>query len=92
MHATSLTRADQVLRVKNTTSVDQLLWIEPLGDRVILQSNVLYELIGTDEFGTLEVGDRPYCRGVCRARMGSKSSSAPWQRNGTGGVEVIRLN
>lgn len=48
-------RADQVLRIKNTTQTDQALWIEPLGDQVVLRSNVLYELIGTDEFGKMEI-------------------------------------
>ena len=55
MHITSETRPDQVLRVKNTTSNSQVLWIEPLGDRVVLQSNVLYELIGTDDFGKMQI-------------------------------------
>ena len=32
-----------------------MLWIEPLGDRVMLRSNVLYELTGTDEFGKMEI-------------------------------------
>ena len=55
MQATTQTRADQILRIKNTTQTDQTLWIEPLGDRVVLRSNVLYELIGTEEFGKMEI-------------------------------------
>jgi hypothetical protein len=55
MSVAAKTRADQVLRIKNTTTSDQELWIEPLGDRVILRSNVLYELIGTDEFEKMEI-------------------------------------
>jgi len=43
------------LHLKNRTPTGQVLWIEPLGDRVILRSNVLYELIGTDEFGKMEI-------------------------------------
>jgi hypothetical protein len=55
MQVAAVARADQVLRIKNTTPTDQVLWIEPLGDRVILRSNVLYELIGSDEFGKMEI-------------------------------------
>lgn len=38
----------QVIRVRNTTDVEQELWLEPLGDRVTLSPNVLYELVATD--------------------------------------------
>ena len=55
MKTTSIPSALQILRVKNRTPSDQVLWIEPLGDRVTLRSEVLYELIGTDEFGKIEI-------------------------------------
>ena len=55
MQVSSIPSATQILRIRNTTQADQVLWIEPLGDRVILRSNVLYELIGTDEFGKMEI-------------------------------------
>ena len=55
MPVTAVTRADQILRIKSTTPTDQVLWIEPLGDRITLHPNVLYELIGTDEFGKMEI-------------------------------------
>jgi hypothetical protein len=55
MHAASISSTGQILRVKNTTRADQELWIEPLGDRVVLRPNVLYELLATDEFGKLEI-------------------------------------
>jgi hypothetical protein len=52
---TLVVSTDQVLRIKNTTPTDQVLWIEPLGDRVVLRSDVLYELIGHDDFGKMEI-------------------------------------
>ena len=55
MQLSSAPHAGQTLRIKNTTQSDQALWIEPLGDRVILRSNVLYELAGTGDFGEMEI-------------------------------------
>ena len=44
----STSNATQVIRVRNTTDAAQELWLEPLGDRVVLAPNVLYELTATD--------------------------------------------
>ena len=44
----STSNATQEIRVRNTTGVAQELWIEPLGDRVVLAPDVLYELTATD--------------------------------------------
>jgi hypothetical protein len=41
----SLTR---VIRIRNTTGRPQELWLEPLGDRILLAPDVLYELTATD--------------------------------------------
>ena len=38
----------QVIRIRNTTGATQELWLEPLGDRIVLAPNVLYELTATD--------------------------------------------
>jgi hypothetical protein len=38
----------QVLRIRNTTGAERELWLEPLGDRVLLAPNVLYEITATD--------------------------------------------
>jgi hypothetical protein len=44
----SASNVTQVIRLRNTTGTAQELWIEPLGDRVVLTPNVLYELTATD--------------------------------------------
>lgn len=44
----------QVLRIRNTTDGAQDLWLEPLGDRVVLEPNVLYELIATDALDEID--------------------------------------
>jgi hypothetical protein len=41
-------KAKHLIRVRNTTGAPQELWLEPLGDRVVLTPNVLYELTATD--------------------------------------------
>jgi hypothetical protein len=46
--APTTTSSVQVIRIRNTTNTAQELWIEPLGDRVILAPDVLYELATTD--------------------------------------------
>lgn len=38
----------RVLRIRNTTDTARELWLEPLGDRVVLDPNGLYELTATD--------------------------------------------
>ncbi len=48
MAATSATNRLQVFRVRNTTGSEQELWIEPLGDRVVLSPDVLYEISVSD--------------------------------------------
>jgi hypothetical protein len=48
MSLASTANVTQVLRLKNTTGASQELWIEPLGDRVILSPNVLYEVTATN--------------------------------------------
>lgn len=40
--------ATQVLRIRNTSGTAQDLWIEPLGDRVVLTPGILYEIAATD--------------------------------------------
>ncbi|HEX3658977.1 MAG TPA: hypothetical protein VHV55_24500 [Pirellulales bacterium] len=53
MHAT--TSPVQIVRLKNKTAKQQQVWLEPLGDRIALEPNVLYELTATDEFGKVEI-------------------------------------
>lgn len=48
MATTSTTNQLTVLRVRNTTGKDQELWMEPLGDRVVLVPDVLYEIHVSD--------------------------------------------
>ena len=48
MTASSLTETVQVIRLRNTTSDERELWMEPLGDKVTLKPNVLYEIEVTD--------------------------------------------
>lgn len=45
----------QVLRIRNTTDAAQDLWLEPLGDRVVLAPNVLYELTATDALDEIDL-------------------------------------
>jgi hypothetical protein len=40
--------AKYALRVRNTTASPQELWLEPLGDRVVLAPDILYEVTATD--------------------------------------------
>ena len=47
--------SSQVVRLKNKTAKPQQVWLEPLGDRVALQPDVLYEFVATDEFGKVEI-------------------------------------
>jgi hypothetical protein len=47
--------ATQVIRLRNTTDAAQELWIEPLGDRVILAPDVLYELAATDALEEIDL-------------------------------------
>ena len=48
MPPVSTSNLTQVLRIRNTTGTAQELWLEPLGDRVLLAPNVLYEITATD--------------------------------------------
>jgi hypothetical protein len=48
MPPVSTSNLTQVLRIRNTTGAAQELWLEPLGDRVLLAPNVLYEITATD--------------------------------------------
>ena len=48
MPPVSLSHSTRVIRIRNTTGVAQELWLEPLGDRVILAPNILYELTATE--------------------------------------------
>jgi hypothetical protein len=48
MPPATTTSATQVIRIRNTTGAAQELWLEPLGDRVVLAPNVLYEVTATD--------------------------------------------
>ncbi|HEX4130624.1 MAG TPA: hypothetical protein VHZ24_11305 [Pirellulales bacterium] len=45
----------QLVRLQNKTAKLQQVWLEPLGERVPLQPNVLYELSVSDEFGNVEI-------------------------------------
>lgn len=45
--ATTTPDATRAIRVRNTTGADQELWLEPLGDRVVLAPGVLYEVSAT---------------------------------------------
>jgi hypothetical protein len=51
----SASNATQVVRIRNTTGAAQELWLEPLGDRVILAPNVLYELAATDALEEIDL-------------------------------------
>ena len=43
------------VRLKNTTGKEQLVWLEPLGDRVSLRPGVQYEMDVADELGKVEI-------------------------------------
>jgi hypothetical protein len=47
--------AIQAIRLRNTTDEAQELWIEPLGDRVLLAPDVLYELTATDALEEIDL-------------------------------------
>ena len=51
----STSSATQVIRIRNTTGAAQELWLEPLGDRVVLAPNVLYELTATDALEEIDL-------------------------------------
>jgi hypothetical protein len=55
MPTTSTTGATQLIRVRNTTDKEQELWIEPLGDRVVLSPDVLYELAATNALEEIDI-------------------------------------
>jgi hypothetical protein len=55
MSLASTTNVTQVLRLKNTTGASQELWIEPLGDRVTLSPNVLYEVTATNALEEIDL-------------------------------------
>jgi hypothetical protein len=50
-----LTAARQRVRLRNNTGKELKLWLEPLGDEVVLRSNLLCEMSATDEFGKVEI-------------------------------------
>ena len=54
MPTVSASGATQTIRLRNNTGQDQELWIEPLGDRVVLAPNVLYEITATDTFEEID--------------------------------------
>lgn len=45
----------RIVRLKNKTARPQQVWLEPLGDRLMLQPGVLYELSASEEFGSVEI-------------------------------------
>jgi hypothetical protein len=47
--------ATQVIRIRNTRGEAQELWLEPLGDRVVLAPDVLYELTATDALEEIDL-------------------------------------
>jgi hypothetical protein len=55
MPPVSTSSATQVLRIRNVTGADQELWLEPLGDRVLLAPDVLYELAATDALEEIDL-------------------------------------
>jgi hypothetical protein len=52
--STSSAGSTQAIRIRNKTNQDQELWLEPLGDRVVLAPNVLYELTATDALDEID--------------------------------------
>jgi hypothetical protein len=55
MSPISASKTTQVIRIRNTTGAAQELWLEPLGDRVVLAPNVLYELTATDALEEIDL-------------------------------------
>jgi hypothetical protein len=51
----STSSATQVIRIRNTTGEAQDLWLEPLGDRVVLTPDVLYEITATDALEEIDL-------------------------------------
>lgn len=51
----SASKTTQVIRIRNTTDTEQELWLEPLGDRVVLTPKVLYELLATDALEEIDL-------------------------------------
>jgi hypothetical protein len=45
----------KVIRIRNATGAAQELWLEPLGDRIILAPDVLYELTATDALEEIDL-------------------------------------
>lgn len=54
MSATASTLVAQKIRLRNTTGQQQELWLEPMGDRVVLEPDALYELTATDTFDEID--------------------------------------
>lgn len=50
-----LTEAQQTVRLRNDTGKELKLWLEPLGDEVVLRPNLLCEMSATDDFGKVEI-------------------------------------
>jgi len=44
-----------IVRLKNTTSKEQLVWLEPLGDRISLRPATQYEMDVADDLGKVEI-------------------------------------
>lgn len=57
MSIISASGATQTVRLRNTTGQDQELWIEPLGDRVVLAPSVLYEITATNTFEEIDLSE-----------------------------------
>ena len=55
MPPVSTSNVTQVIRIRNTTGAAQELWLEPLGDRVVLTPNILYELTATDALEEIDL-------------------------------------
>jgi hypothetical protein len=55
MASISTSDTTQVIRIRNTTGQAQELWLEPLGDRVVLAPNVLYELTATNALEEIDL-------------------------------------
>ena len=55
MPPVSTSNVTHVIRIRNTTGAAQELWLEPLGDRVVLTPNILYELTATDALEEIDL-------------------------------------
>ena len=60
MSQISTSSTTQAIRLRNTTGVAQELWLEPLGDRVILAPDVLYELMATDALEEIDLASEGF--------------------------------